>query len=118
MRRALIVLVKDARPGQAKARLIPAIGAAAAAGLYRAFVQDVLDATAVVRAERFLYGWPPESLPRLAEIAEGRYVVRSQAGATTSERMVAAFGDCFAAGFGAVVMRNSDSPTLPAALVG
>jgi len=118
MRRALIVLARDPRPGQAKARLIPAIGAAAAAGLYRAFVQDVLDATALVRAERFVYGWPPESLPRLSEIAEGRYLVRPQAGATTSERMVAAFGDCFAAGFGAVVMRNSDSPTLPAALVG
>jgi uncharacterized protein len=118
MRRALIVLVKDARPGQAKARLIPAIGAAAAAGLYRAFVQDVLDAMAVVRAERFLYGWPPESLARLAEIAEGRFIVRPQLGPTTSERMVSAFSDCFAAGFGAVVMRNSDSPTLPVAVVG
>ena len=114
MRRALIVMAKDPRPGLAKTRLIPAIGAAAAAGLYRSFLQDVLDATALIRADRFIYGFPPESLPRLDEIGEARFRVRPQRGPTLSERMIAAFEECFNEGFGAVVMRNSDSPTLPA----
>ncbi len=118
MRRALIVMAKDPRPGLAKTRLIPTLGAAAAAGLYRAFLQDVLDTTATARADRFIYAWPPDSLPRLAEIAEGRYVVRSQVGPTLSERMIAAFAELFAEGYGAVAMRNSDSPTLPAAVIG
>ncbi len=117
MRRAVIVMAKDPRPGLAKTRLIPAIGAAAAAGLYRAFLQDVLDSTAVVRADRFIFGHPPEALARLVEIADGRYVVRPQVGPTLSERMIAAFGELFAQGYGAVVMRNSDSPTLPHAQV-
>lgn len=118
MRRALLVMAKDPRPGLAKTRLIPAIGAAAAAGLYRAFLQDVLDTSALVRADRFVYGFPPDSLPRLFELAAGRFQVRPQVGPTLSERMVAAFAECFAAGYGAVVMRNSDSPTLPAEVVG
>lgn len=117
MRRAVIVMAKDPRPGLAKTRLIPALGAAAAAGLYRAFLQDVLDTTASIRGDRFIYAWPPESLPRLVEIAEGRYRVRPQVGATLSERMIAAFAELFAAGYGAVAMRNSDSPTLPAEAV-
>ncbi len=117
MRRAVIVMAKDPRPGLAKTRLIPALGAAAAAGLYRAFLQDVLDTTAAVRADRFVYAWPPESVARLGEIAEGRFTVRPQAGKTLSERMIAAFAELFAAGYGAVAMRNSDSPTLPAEVV-
>ncbi len=118
MRRVLIVMAKDPRPGLAKTRLIPAIGATAAAGLYRAFLRDVLDTSALVRAERLVYAHPSESVARVAELAEGRFRVRPQVGPTLSERMVAAFADCFAAGAEAVVMRNSDSPTLPASVVG
>jgi rSAM/selenodomain-associated transferase 1 len=117
MQRVLIVMAKDPRPGLAKTRLIPSIGAAAAAGLYRAFLQDVLDTSALVRAERRIYAHPPESLARVEELGLGRYRVRPQVGPTLSERMVAAFGECFAEGADAVVMRNSDSPTLPAAVV-
>jgi len=117
MRRVLIVMAKDPRPGLAKTRLIPAIGATAAAGLYRAFLRDVLDTSALVRAERWVCAYPPESVARVAELAEGRFQVRPQVGPTLSERMVAAFADGFAAGAEAVVMRNSDSPTLPAVVV-
>jgi rSAM/selenodomain-associated transferase 1 len=118
MRRVVTVMAKDPKPGVVKTRLAPVLGPAGAAGLYRAMVQDVLDATMEVRGvERFLHVQPDAARAWYDPVAQGRFTVRVQRGASLSERMVAAFDELFAGGRGAVVMRNSDSPTLPASLV-
>ena len=117
MRRAVIVMGKQPRAGEVKTRLIPALGPGAAAGLYRAFLLDVLESVArVPGCEKFLFVHPPDSTAWFAEWlapTDAAAAVRAQQGATLAERMVAAFAALFREGFGAVVMRNSDSPTLP-----
>jgi rSAM/selenodomain-associated transferase 1 len=113
MRRALIVMAKGPRPGHVKTRLVPALGAGGAAGLYRSMLLDVLDISASVSgAELHLYVDPPESRGWFEEAAAGRFVVRLQAGESLAERMIAAFAEQFAAGARSVVMRGSDSPCL------
>ena len=111
-------MAKEPRPGQVKTRLIPAIGAAAAAGLYRAFLQDVLDEMALVpRAERVLAIHPAAARPWFAELGGERWSIALQRGETLPDRMIGVFDELFRGGATAVVMRNSDSPTLPAARV-
>jgi rSAM/selenodomain-associated transferase 1 len=118
MPRAVIVMAKEPRPGTVKTRLIPALGAGGAAGLYRAFLADVLDTVAgIAGVERYLYVQPPGSLAWFEPMAAGRFQVRAQSGPSLAERIVNAFADLFDRGIGPVVMRNSDSPTLPAGFV-
>ncbi len=119
MRRAVIVMAKRPWPGAVKTRLIPALGPAGAASLYQAMLLDVLDEVATVAdATHYLLVHPPEALAWFEHAATQRFVVAAQRGATLAERMAAAFDDRFAEGFDAVVLRNSDSPTLPAARIG
>jgi hypothetical protein len=118
MRRAVIVMARGPRPGEVKTRLIPSLGPGGAAGLYRAFLLDVLDTVATVpRAERFLFVHPPGSVAWFEEATARRLSIRPQTGDTLGERMGAAFAELFREGFGVVAMRNSDSPTLPAGRV-
>jgi len=121
MRRAVIVMARGPRPGEVKTRLIPALGPGGAAALYRCFVLDVLDTVADAplgaASRRFVFVQPPEAASFFEEAAGARFEVRGQTGATLAERMIAAFASLFAEGFEAVVMRNSDSPTLPARLL-
>jgi rSAM/selenodomain-associated transferase 1 len=116
--RAVIVMAKEPRPGLVKTRLAPELSPGLAAALYRAFLLDVLATTrTVARADLFCFVHPAASVGWFREAAGPRYEVRPQVGTLLSERMIAAFAELFARGFRAVVMRNSDSPTLPAAAI-
>jgi rSAM/selenodomain-associated transferase 1 len=114
----VIVMAKEPRPGLVKTRLTPSLSPGEAAALYRAFLLDVLDTTREVpRADHFCHVHPATAVDWFRAQVGPRYQVLPQNGALLSERMIAAFEELFRRGYGAVVMRNSDSPTVPAAAV-
>jgi hypothetical protein len=113
-KRAVIVMAKEPRPGLVKTRLVPALSPGQAAVLYRAFLLDVLETTSgAPRADLFLFVHPESALDWFRAQAGPRWNVVPQVGSLLSERMIAAFDALFRRGYGVVVMRNSDSPTLP-----
>jgi len=118
LKRAVIVMAKEPRPGLVKTRLVPALSPGQAAALYRAFLLDVLETTrAVPRADLFCFVHPARAADWFREQAGPAWRVEAQVGSLLSERMIAAFDELFRRGYGAVVMRNSDSPTLPHAAI-
>ena len=111
---ALVVMAKAPSPGSVKTRLCPPMTPDSAAGLYRAFLLDVLERSgAVADVERYLFVDPPASRRWFQAVAPG-YRVEVQSGPTLGRRLVDVFQRLFAAGHERVVVRNSDSPDLPA----
>lgn len=119
MRRALIILAKAPRPKRVKTRLAAAIGPRAAADLQRAFLLDLLAATATLRGvTRFLGCWPSPHHPVFEEIAARQAITLfPQVGRTLGDRMAHALRFVLGVGVREVVLLGSDSPTLPMAYV-
>lgn len=126
--RRLLVFGKLPEPGRTKTRLAPSLGAAGAADLYGAFLQDTLAlARAVPGAEVELWIAPPpragkaSTAPREATVAPPAALagtgvpVRRQVGADLGARLAAAFATSFAEGADHVLIVGSDHPTLPGA---
>lgn len=110
---ALVVFARRPVPGEVKTRLARAIGAEAAARLYRAFVADL--------ARRFGAGPPPAFwavAPPLGDFAELFGLPRErcfeQSGGDLGARLRAAFRAMRERGFSRVAAIGSDSPHLPA----
>ncbi len=111
--RAVVVMAKEPRPGRTKTRLVPALTAEAAAGLYECFLRDALDhARSVVDATQLVAVWPPGSDGYFERLAPDFGQVTQQ-GSSLSERLESVLTRCSQDGFGQVVAINSDSPTLP-----
>ncbi len=111
--RTLVVLVKEPQPGKVKTRLIPALGAEAAAGLYRALAEGVLSATEPRPGdyERLVFYDPPEAGEAMrAWLPGGR--LRRQTSGDLGARMSHAFARTFARGARAVAVVGSDLPDL------
>ncbi len=117
-----MVFAKAPIAGQVKTRLVPPLTPELAAGFYRAMLADVLEESA--RAAK-RYGLEPilavDSAaalePMLAEAPSG-FSARLQRGPDLGARMSQAFDDLFAEGFGPVLIRGSDSPTVPGRILG
>jgi uncharacterized protein len=117
---AVVVMARAPVPGTCKTRLCPPLLPAEAAGLYRSFLVDIA---------RELEAWPSEvdlwlawsgqdeDLDRLRLLFGDRWRLLRQRGASLTVRMEQVFDSLFDAGYRRVVMRNSDSPHLPAALL-
>ncbi len=109
------VVVVMARPfvaGRVKTRLAAAIGADAALAAYRRLLESTLAQAELVDGVALALATAPG--PAAAQPPCGpRWVVLGQRGETLGERLAAVFADLFAAGAGAVVAVNSDSPQLP-----
>jgi len=122
MRDALIVFVKEARPGAVKTRLAGAIGDHAAAEAYRALAEAEIRATAPPSAapgtpayERLFYFAPAEAhaavVAWLTPVAgDEPLVCFPQAGADLGVRMAQAFAECFARGARRVAIVGTDVP--------
>jgi len=114
----LIIFAKEPRPGQVKTRLSPPLSPAEAAQLYHCFIQDILDEMARVPEVRLALAFSPETAEvffrRLAPPGTNLF---PQEGADLGDRMARAFARNFAAGFGPILLRGSDVPDLPAAMV-
>lgn len=118
---ALAVMIKVPRPGDSKTRLVPPLAPAEAAELSVCFLRDTAANIAGVSsqggtegvavytpagAEAFLNGLLPETFKLLAQRGEG-----------LGERLLYATEDLLAAGYESLCLINSDSPTLPPALL-
>lgn len=119
---ALIVFVKEPRPGAVKTRLAQTIGDHAAAEAYRALAEAEIRATAPPRdgsgeaayerlfffapaeAERAVVGWLS------AVVGDEPLVCRPQSGADLGARMARAFAECFARGARRVAIVGTDVP--------
>jgi len=112
----LIVFARAPVAGEAKTRLIRALGAARAAELYRCFVLDTLESACRVSADVTVAAADPQhvdSLRSLADEAGLEAALVSQRGANLGERIVNAVRDALDAGHRGAVVIGSDSPSLP-----
>lgn len=111
----VVVFARDPVPGETKTRLLPALGSASAADLYRCFLQDRLDQIAAIDRIRRVVAFTPDTAD-LAPLlpAGGGFELVPQGPGDLTDRLVRLSG---ALGPGPVIFMDSDSPTLPPAYV-
>ena len=114
----LIIFAKEPRPGQVKTRLSPPLSPEEAAQLYHSFLLDILEEMARVPEMRLAVGFSPlKAQAFFRGLAPPGMDLFPQEGADLGERMARAIARGFAAAFGPVVLRGSDTTDLPAAVV-
>ena len=114
-RDVLALFAKAPVPGQVKTRLCPPLAPAQAARLYEAMLLDIVgqhlgDPPSV---ERVLWFAPEGAEGWFREHVPPGYALLAQRGATLAERMRALFHHHCDRGATRVVLRGTDSPTLP-----
>jgi rSAM/selenodomain-associated transferase 1 len=113
---ALILFARNPVPGRAKTRLIPALGAEAAAELYRCFLLDSLEAAAGQRADVLVAVADADSLDAVRNLASPvcpRADFLVQQGDDLGQRMGHAFEAVFSRGYQGAVLVGTDVPSLP-----
>ncbi len=116
VRPALVLFARAPVPGEVKTRLIPALGAEAAAELYRCFLQDALVQAAGLEAEVVVAVAEAGQAARVAELVAAHCPSAEllvQVGADLGERMLNAFRQVLRAGARAAVLVGTDVPHLP-----
>ncbi len=114
---ALAIVFKTPRHGQVKTLLVPALTPEAAADLSRSMIRDTADNIAAAceycDAAGVAVYTPPGSEAEVDALVPGGFLRVAQRGGSFGERLANAASDLFAAGFRAVCLIDSDSPTLP-----
>ena len=114
----LALFAKAPVAGTVKTRLCPPLTPVEAADLYRAMLLDILDQHAAGPSRELALWYTPESARAWFEAhAPDVYRLRPQRGDGLGPRMAAVFRTHASEGAGAVVLRGTDSPTLPLARV-
>jgi hypothetical protein len=114
----LIIFAKEPRPGHVKTRLSPFLSPEAAAQLYHNFLLDILEEMDRVQEVRLALAFsPPEAQDFFQALASPGMDIFSQEGSDLGERMARACAWGFGAGYNPVLLRGSDTPDLPAAVV-
>jgi rSAM/selenodomain-associated transferase 1 len=117
-RRLLALFAKAPQPGRVKTRLVPPLTLAQAAELYEAMLLDILaQHPPQPGVERALWYTPDEERGWFRAAAPSGYRLLAQRGAGLAERMAELFRFHAGEGFDRIVLRGSDSPTLPVARV-
>jgi rSAM/selenodomain-associated transferase 1 len=118
---ALAVMAKAPRLGAVKTRLVPPLRPDEAAELSRCFLRDV---TAVIgqvcvpgQVDGFAAYTPFGQEAWFDGLLPEGFRLLVQRGADLGERLLHAAGDFFAAGYQSMCLINSDSPTLPVAVL-
>ncbi|HYP54509.1 MAG TPA: TIGR04282 family arsenosugar biosynthesis glycosyltransferase [Pyrinomonadaceae bacterium] len=118
---ALGVVAKAPAAGRVKTRLAPPLTPEEAAALGLCFLRDACANVAGVAADADAAGvavyTPAEALSFFEEILPRGFYTLPQRGDSLAERLTRATEELFAAGFASVCLINSDSPTLPPALL-
>lgn len=112
-RPAVVFFAKAPRPGLVKTRLCPPLTHGEAAGLYAAFLRQLL--VPHPGAATYLYGTPVDGLDELRALAAADLLVRPQVGDDLFARLGACVDELAADGHARIVIRNTDSPDLPRA---
>jgi rSAM/selenodomain-associated transferase 1 len=109
---ALVVFVKDPRPGTVKSRLAARIGPDNAAAVYRAIADEEIRRTAPRgdEYERLFFYTPPGSRPRIEQWLPGEVLV-PQAEGDLGERMAAALAEAFRRGARRAAIIGTDVPS-------
>ncbi len=112
----VIVFARAPVPGEAKTRLIPALGAWGASELYRCFVLDTLARSSELSVDVMLAAAEAdqvEALRSLAQEACPRAEIIVQTGSDLGERMSGAFQEALGRGYPGAVLIGTDAPSLP-----
>ncbi|GAC1328736.1 MAG: TIGR04282 family arsenosugar biosynthesis glycosyltransferase [Candidatus Dormibacteria bacterium] len=109
----VFIAAKPPVPGLVKTRLARAIGEAASAELYAAFLDDI---AGMIRQSSLAAGWfiPRTPLWEPPSLGAAQLATRWQDGDTWGVRQARLFEDAFATNAGPVVLVASDSPQLEA----
>jgi uncharacterized protein len=115
---AMGIMIKAPRVGYSKTRLSPALAPEEAANISRCFLRDTTAAIeALSHQDPFVVGvaiyTPVGSEPVFAELLPQSFRMIPQREGDLGTRLSGATEDLFSAGFSAVCLVDSDSPTLP-----
>ena len=117
---AVAVMAKTPQAGAVKTRLVPPLAAEEAALLNTCFLQDVTGCIATV-ASQSIQGYvaytPAGQESAFDGLLPAGFRLLLQRGAHLGERLLHATEDFLAAGYEAICLVNSDSPTLPSQLL-
>ena len=112
-----VVMAKAPGAGAVKTRLVPPLNAEQAAALNRCFIQDITGNIAAIRAESpvhcFVAYTPVGEESAFDGLLPAEFRLIPQRGADLTERLIHIAEDLFAAGYSAICLMNSDTPTLP-----
>jgi rSAM/selenodomain-associated transferase 1 len=120
---ALVVMAKAPRAGQVKTRLSPPLSPAEAAALNICFLQDTAENIAAaadsgVRHAAGLVAYTPAGDAAAFDgLLPSAFALLPQRGDSFGERLLFAAQDILALGFASVCLIDSDSPTLPRAVL-
>ncbi|MDI6795554.1 MAG: TIGR04282 family arsenosugar biosynthesis glycosyltransferase [Desulfatibacillaceae bacterium] len=114
---AILYFAKYPEPGRVKTRLADAIGNAAAANLYRAFVEEIYLRLEKAGFEVVVFFDPPEKREAFAAWLGSPHLVAQKQTADLGQRMCAAFEHAFDLGFDKAICLGSDAPDLPLVFV-
>jgi len=116
---AVIVFAKAPVPGRVKTRLCPPLSPAQAAGLYRAFILDTLEASGGVLSAELHVAYDSNGSSTNPEWLRDREPVKhfDQEGGDLGERLIHAFGRTFSEGAQKIVVIGSDTPQITSALI-
>ncbi len=118
-RRILALFAKAPVPGQVKTRLAPRISLESAAALYEAMLLDIVDQHAAERDHaRALWFAPAEAREWFRRFEPAGWRIQPQEGRDLASRMAELFRFHADEGFDRIVLRGTDSPTLPLERIG
>ena len=113
-RGVLVLFAKEPRPGRVKTRLCPPLSPESAAHLYESMLLDIVDQRAGgADVDLAVCFTPAEARPWFQRHLPVDYTLSAQQGESLAARMRAAFNAYAEAGYGRIVLRGTDSPTLP-----
>jgi len=116
-REVLALFAKAPVAGQVKTRLCPPLEPSQAAALYEAMLLDILDQHAAAQADLALWHAPASAADWFQKWAPSAYRLLAQRGDDLAARMRHLFHQHAAEGYTRIVLRGTDSPTLPASRV-
>lgn len=115
---ALGIMCKAPVDGACKTRLCPPLTTTEAAAVSRCFISDVADVIRGVSPGGGVAVYTPKGAePAFEGVLPPGFGMLAQRGVDLGERLLHASEDLLAAGYLGVCLINSDSPTLPAALL-
>lgn len=118
---ALVVMAKAPLPGLAKTRLSPALAPAEAAQLSSCFLHDTLSNIATAAGDGHSAGivayTPREERPFFEAILPAGFALIPQNGIAFGDKLLAAAASALSIGHTSVCLIDSDSPTLPHAIL-